>query len=58
MLLFYGNDHRPDPKRLQSHDPISFDWKDNSDSKDNILFPYGKPKLSEQQLKYASVKPW
>lgn len=41
-----------------THDPITGIYKENSDADWNILFPYGKPNLTERQLKYAGMVPY
>ncbi|GHJ86513.1 hypothetical protein NliqN6_2915 [Naganishia liquefaciens] len=41
-----------------THDPITGIYKENSDADWNILFPYGKPELTERQLKYAGMVPY
>ncbi|KAJ9107115.1 hypothetical protein QFC20_003840 [Naganishia adeliensis] len=41
-----------------THDPITGIHKENSNADWNVLFPYGKPVLSESQLKYAGMVPY
>ena len=39
-----------------THDPITGIHKENSNAEWNVFFPYGKPVLSERQLRYAGMK--
>lgn len=41
-----------------THDPITGIFKENSDADWNILFPYGRPQLTERQLQYAGMVPY